>query len=204
MLVFRRQSSLGLSNNSSQFEKMTKQYASEKQRYEQVTSSIRTKMEQITPIDDGSSNVNNENDNDNDNDNGDRYSGNKYSGAKVQPRQKQQQQQEEFVAIVGTLEEQETRTAEMEVMAQNVQGLHEVYKDLNELVTDQQEDLNNLENNVNNVHENIQSANVELTQAEKYQKLAREKQCYILLCCFVIIAVIILSTCLPKGGFCHV
>jgi len=190
LLTFRRQSSLGISNNANQFEKMLKQYESEKERYEKVSGSVRTKMKQITPVDDGTSNTNSGSNNNTVNNNNN-------------SRQTQQQTYQEFVAIVGSLEEQEKRVDQMEQITQDVEELQEAFQDLNEMVNTQQQDINTLEKNVNDVQTNVQQATINLTAAERYQKLAREKQCYILLCCFIILAVIILSTCLPKGGFCH-
>ncbi|ETO12002.1 hypothetical protein RFI_25374 [Reticulomyxa filosa] len=118
MLVFRRQSSLGISNNSNQFEKIIKQYDAEKKRYEEVTSSVRTKMKQFTPIDDGSNGKD---------ENYGRDSTKKVINFNMEPQQ-QVQQANSFVAIVDHLAEQEQRTQKMEEMVQGLSYIPCIYK----------------------------------------------------------------------------
>jgi len=154
-----------------------------------VTSSVRAKMNQFTPIDDGTSN------------NQDYDDQMKNSKAGIRPLQ-QKQQSEEFVAIVDHVAEQEERAQKMENMVQGVQDLNEAVNDLNELVVDQQSDINKLDVNVDQTKVQVVQANENLTAAERYQKLAREKQCYIIICCVVLIGVILLGVCLSPG-VCH-
>jgi len=192
MLMLRRQSSVESGNT--QFEKILKQYESEKKRYEDVTSNVRAKMNQYTPINDGPSV---------EEDDGMKSSGGQQRQQPKQQQKQQQQQSEEFVAIVDHVADQEQRAEKMEAMVAGVQDLNEAVNDLNELVVEQQEDINKLEVNVNQTHQQVVQANENLTAAERYQKLAREKMCYIITCLLAIALIIILSACLPKGGFCN-
>ena len=68
--------------------------------------------------------------------------------------------------------------------------LQESFQDLNTLVEDQQIDIDHIEKNVVQAKDQVESGTQQIEIAERHQKSARKKQCMILICCIVIIALV--------------
>jgi len=114
------------------------------------------------------------------------------------PGSQQQQQQEQLrLAPQDEVDFQESliieRESEIRNIEQSVGELNELFRDVAHIVREQGEQMDVIEANVDNTVRDTRGADVELRQANKYQKAARGRMCCLLLIMLVILVVIILA-----------
>jgi t-SNARE complex subunit (syntaxin) len=115
------------------------------------------------------------------------------------PGQLQQLQQQELVRLAdqGEVDFQEAlileREEEIQNIEQGVSDLNVLFRQVAQIVTEQGEQLDTIENNVDNTRDDTRGASVELRQAAKYQKAARNKSCCLLLILGVILTIVLLA-----------
>ncbi|KXS10681.1 t-SNARE [Gonapodya prolifera JEL478] len=85
------------------------------------------------------------------------------------------------------------REEDLKQIETSILEVNEIFRDLGTIVHEQQYMLDNIESNVVSVASNVETANVELRTASRYQKLARNKMCWLLLIVAITAAVIILT-----------
>ncbi len=90
--------------------------------------------------------------------------------------------------VVRVIEE---RHADIMRLEQQVLEIYELFRDLAVLVDLQQESLDVIENRIMHAKNYTEKAEVDLQEAEEYQKKARNRQCCILIILLVIVAVIL-------------
>ena len=90
--------------------------------------------------------------------------------------------------VVRVIEE---RHADIMRLEQQVLEIYELFRDLAVLVDLQQESLDVIENRIMHAKNYTEKAEVELQEAENYQKKARNRRCCILMVLLVIVAVIL-------------
>ena len=90
--------------------------------------------------------------------------------------------------VVRVIEE---RHADIMRLEQQVLEIYELFRDLAVLVDLQQESLDVIENRIMHAKNYTEKAEVELQEAEEYQKKARNRRCCILMVLLVIVAVIL-------------
>ena len=90
--------------------------------------------------------------------------------------------------VVRVIEE---RHADIMRLEQQVLEIYELFRDLAVLVDLQQESLDVIENRIMHAKNYTEKAEVELQEAEEYQKKARNRRCCILIVLLVIVAVIL-------------
>ena len=90
--------------------------------------------------------------------------------------------------VVRVIEE---RHADIMRLEQQVLEIYELFRDLAVLVDLQQESLDVIENRIMHAKNYTEKAEVELQEAEEYQKKARNRRCCILMVLLVIVAVVL-------------
>ncbi|XP_062399180.1 syntaxin-2 [Sardina pilchardus] len=93
------------------------------------------------------------------------------------------------------LNEIESRHQDIIRLESSIKELHDMFMDMAMLVETQGEMINNIENNVTNAVEYVASAKEECKKAVRYQKKARRKKLYLVICiaaaCVLLLAIII-------------
>lgn len=85
------------------------------------------------------------------------------------------------------------RESEIRQIEQSVGELNELFRDVATMVGEQGQQLTSIEANVTNVRDDTRGADVELRQANRYQKNARSRMCCLLLILTVVLLVVILA-----------
>jgi len=80
---------------------------------------------------------------------------------------------------------EETRYA-MQNIEQGLKEILEMWQEFNALLALQQERVDSIEDNVAKTHKKVKHATQMLVEAEKDQQCARKNQCYIMICCMVL------------------
>jgi hypothetical protein len=112
-----------------------------------------------------------------------------------------QQQQQQFesprLASQTEVDFQENliieRESEIRNIEQGVSELNELFRDVATIVREQGDVIDAIDVNVENVRNDTRGADVELTQASRYQKNARNKACCLLLIMAVVLVVVVLA-----------
>jgi SNARE domain len=119
-------------------------------------------------------------------------------GRSSQHTQQQQQQLESpRLASQTEVDFQENliieRESEIRNIEQGVSELNELFRDVATIVREQGDVIDAIDVNVENVRNDTRGADVELTQASRYQKNARNKACCLLLIMAVVLVVVVLA-----------
>ncbi|MCJ1369397.1 hypothetical protein MMC20_000608 [Loxospora ochrophaea] len=118
------------------------------------------------------------------------------------PQQQQQQQQLQEQGQLRLASQDEVdfqdsliveRESEIRNIEQSVGELNELFRDVAHIVREQGADIDRIDMNVVNVSTDTRQADVELRQANRYQKNARSKACCLLLILAVVLVIIILA-----------
>jgi t-SNARE complex subunit (syntaxin) len=115
------------------------------------------------------------------------------------PQQQQLLQQQEVVRLAdqSEVEFQESliieREEEIRNIEQGVGDLNVLFRQVAQIVSEQGEQLTGIADNVDNTYNDTRGASVELRQAAKYQKAARNKSCCLLLILAVILTIVLLA-----------
>lgn len=80
---------------------------------------------------------------------------------------------------------EETKYA-MQNIEQGLKEILEMWQEFNALLALQQERVDSIEDNVAKTHKKVKHATQMLVEAEKDQQCARKNQCYIMICCMVL------------------
>ena len=120
------------------------------------------------------------------------------SGEGRSPQLQQQQQMDEpRLAQQSEVDFQENliieREAEIRNIEQGVSELNELFRDVATIVREQGDMIDTIDVNVENVRNDTRGADVELRQASKYQKNARNKACCLLLIMAIVLIIIVLA-----------
>lgn len=114
--------------------------------------------------------------------------------------QLEQQQQQELVRSMAPQDEvgfQEAliieREEEIRNIEQGVGDLNVLFRQVATIVSEQGEQLTSIADNVEDVRDDTRGAQVELTQASRHQKAARNKGCCLMLVLAIILTIIILA-----------
>jgi SNARE domain len=111
--------------------------------------------------------------------------------------QQQLQQQSPRLASQTEVDFQEhliiERESEIRNIEQGVSELNELFRDVATIVREQGDAIDAIDLNVENVRNDTRGAQVELTQASRYQKSARNKACCLLVIMAVVLLVIVLA-----------
>jgi len=114
-----------------------------------------------------------------------------------QLQQLQLQQQSPRLASQSEVDFQEhliiERESEIRNIEQGVSELNELFRDVATIVREQGDTIDAIDVNVENVRNDTRGADVELTQASRYQKNARNKACCLLVIMAVVLLVIVLA-----------
>jgi t-SNARE complex subunit (syntaxin) len=111
----------------------------------------------------------------------------------------QQLQQQELVRLAAQdeVDFQEAliieREEEIRNIEQGVGDLNVLFRQVNQIVIEQGEQLTTIADNVDNVRDDTRGASVELRQAARYQKAARNKGCFLLMILSIILTIILLA-----------
>jgi t-SNARE complex subunit (syntaxin) len=118
-------------------------------------------------------------------------------------QQQQQQQQLDLQLSEPRLAEQSEvdfqenliieRESEIRNIEQGVSELNELFRDVATIVREQGDMIDAIDVNVENVRDDTRGADVELGQASRYQKRARNKACCLLVIMAVVLVIIILA-----------
>jgi t-SNARE complex subunit (syntaxin) len=93
--------------------------------------------------------------------------------------------------IVSDIEERHGQVLQLE---RQVLEVFELFKDLATLVDIQQEDLDLIDNHIQGAKQKVEKGEKELEQAREYQRKARQKKCYILMCGLAVLVFLIGGT----------
>jgi SNARE domain len=85
------------------------------------------------------------------------------------------------------------RESEIRNIEQGVSELNELFRDVATIVREQGDVIDAIDVNVESVRNDTRGADVELTQASRYQKKARNKACCLLLIMAVVLVIIVLA-----------
>lgn len=85
------------------------------------------------------------------------------------------------------------REEEIRNIEQGVGDLNVLFRQVAQIVTEQGEQLTSIADNVEDVRDDTRGAQVELRQAARHQKAARNKGCCLMLILAVILTIIILA-----------
>ncbi|KAF9877808.1 snare domain-containing protein [Colletotrichum karsti] len=113
--------------------------------------------------------------------------------------EQQQQQQQEAVRLASQdeVDFQEALIVEREEEIRNIEqgvgDLNVLFRQVAQIVSEQGEQLTSIADNVEDVRDDTRGAQVELRQAAKHQKAARNKGCCLLLILAVILTIILLA-----------
>ena len=83
------------------------------------------------------------------------------------------------------------RAEGIEAIQRDIAEIANVMREINTLVVEQGDLVDNIQNNITSTAERTTEGTTELMSASNYQRSARTKMCWILLICFVILAIII-------------
>ena len=97
-----------------------------------------------------------------------------------------------------TVDQIENRHVEILNLEREILELHQLFKDLSTLVDLHQESLDHIEEHINKSKNHVEYGEVNLQDAETYQKKGRKRQCCLLLICVSILLVILLPLLLTK------
>jgi syntaxin 1B/2/3 len=90
--------------------------------------------------------------------------------------------------IVSDIEERHGQVLQLE---RQVLEVFELFKDLATLVDIQQEDLDLIDSHIQTAKTKVEKGEKELQQARDYQRKARKKQCYILMCLLAFLVILV-------------
>ncbi|BFZ64429.1 SNAP receptor [Saitoella coloradoensis] len=85
------------------------------------------------------------------------------------------------------------REGEIAQIEEGITELSEIFRDLGTMVTEQGDLLDNIESNVQNVVVSTRGASRELVEAERYQRGARRRGCFLIVIFVVILTVVLLA-----------
>ncbi|ODQ50739.1 t-SNARE [Saitoella complicata NRRL Y-17804] len=85
------------------------------------------------------------------------------------------------------------REGEIAQIEEGITELNEIFRDLGTIVTEQGDLLDNIESNVQNVVVSTRGASRELVEAERYQRGARRRGCFLMVIFVVILTVVLLA-----------
>jgi SNARE domain len=118
-------------------------------------------------------------------------------GRSSQQQQQQLQMDEPRLAEQSEVDFQENliieRESEIRNIEQGVSELNELFRDVATIVREQGDMIDTIDVNVENVRNDTRGADVELRQASRYQKNARNKACCLLLIMAVVVIIIVLA-----------
>ena len=119
-------------------------------------------------------------------------------GGEQQQQQQQSQEQESLrLASQDEVDFQESliveRESEIRNIEQSVGELNELFRDVAHIVHEQGGQLDTIDGNVSNVAQDTRHADLELRSANKYQKAARGKACFLLLILAVVVVIIVVA-----------
>lgn len=117
------------------------------------------------------------------------------------PSEQQQPQQQQLhspaLASQSAVDFQESLIIERESEIRNIEAgvseLNELFRDVATIVREQGDMIDSIDVNVENVRNETRGADVELRQASRYQKNARNKACCLLVVLAVVLLVVILA-----------
>jgi SNARE domain len=123
------------------------------------------------------------------------------TSASGEPRSPSQQQQlrmdEPRLADQSEVDFQENliveRESEIRNIEQGVSELNELFRDVATIVREQGDMIDTIDVNVENVRNDTSGADVELRQASRYQKNARNKACCLLLIMAIVLIIVVLA-----------
>ncbi|PKS10413.1 hypothetical protein jhhlp_002164 [Lomentospora prolificans] len=111
--------------------------------------------------------------------------------------EQQQQQELSSLAAQDEVDFQEAliieREEEIRNIEQGVGDLNVLFRQVAQIVSEQGEQLNTIADNVEVTRDDTRGAMVELTQASRYQKAARNKSCCLLIILAVILTIVLLA-----------
>lgn len=84
------------------------------------------------------------------------------------------------------------REEEIRDIERGITEINEIFRDLGTLVNEQQSLLDNIEANISTTATNVRNASDQLTKANRYQKKARNRMCFLLLFLVIIVAIFVL------------
>lgn len=93
--------------------------------------------------------------------------------------------------VIRVIEERHLDILNLE---RGVLEIHELWKELSKLVDLQQESLDNIENHINNSKNYVEKGEVEIQEAEDYQKKARQRRCCMLMVLLGVLIVVLAPT----------
>jgi chromosome segregation ATPase len=105
----------------------------------------------------------------------------------------EEQQQMRLQFLQHDVEDLRKRKEDILQVERDVDEISEMFKDLQFMVAEQQESIDVIETNITQAKDKTQDAFAELKEAEDYQKKAREKQCWMLLCLMIVLGCIVLG-----------
>ncbi|TQN70519.1 Syntaxin pep12 [Colletotrichum shisoi] len=116
---------------------------------------------------------------------------------RLELQQQQQQQEVSRLASQDEVDFQEALIVEREEEIRNIEqgvgDLNVLFRQVAQIVTEQGEQLTSIADNVEDVRDDTRGAQVELRQAARHQKAARNKGCCLMLILAVILTIIILA-----------
>jgi t-SNARE complex subunit (syntaxin) len=108
-----------------------------------------------------------------------------------------QQQQAAALADQNEVEFQESLIVQREEEIRNIERgiteLNDIFRDLGMMVNDQRDQLDLISANVENVAQDHKASDLELRQASRYQKSARNRACCLLMILAIVLTVVLLA-----------